>query len=808
MTGLGFDLRFVLRSLLRRPGYLALGVGALAVGVGATAAVLAIVDAVLLRGLPLPEPGRVVVVWENDRLRGTEREFASLPDYRDLVDRTTTFEAVAGTRRVTRVATDVPEPERLRVRLATPSFFDVLGLDPIHGRTLQAGDDGQDAERVSVLAWGYWMRRFGGDPSVIGSSLELDGETFRVIGVMPSAAELPGDPTDAWLPLIPEPDGGVRGVHNIMVVARVGSGSTIQAAQAEASAVMSQLEVEHPEDNTGRGAFIAPLQEEIVRDSRRPLLLLVGAVVLVLGIAVSNVAGLVMVRSSARTAELAVREALGARSGRITRLVAGEAAALAGAGWAAGLGVAALMLQLVRTGPAAAVVPGLDRVTVDLGVASVMLGVSLAGGLLAGRLGVAGRSRAALMGALQSAGRSGAVTRNEASTRRVLVTAEVAVAFVLLFGTCVLLRSFNHLLSLDPGFDTRQRVALTVELPESRYPNPGGWPITQWPEVEAFAADLSAGLAALPGVQAVSYALNGPHEAGWTTRVTVVGRPEPPPGEQDEAVFRPVGPGWFETAGIPLRRGREFGPTDGGDAALVAVVNEAFVARYFPASEAIGQSLRIFGRPTRIVGVVGDVRFTGLAGGVHPAMYVPFAQAVMSHVTVVVRVAGGVSAAIPELRRTILAVDPDLAIFNVTTLDGAVAGSVDRERFLLQVIVLFAAVAVGLAGIGVYGVVAQSEIARRREMAVRLALGASARRLVVLVAGEGMRMATMAMVPGLLIALVAARALGSELHGVAASDPLSLAASMVIVLGIANLACVLPAWRAARTDPARILRQL
>ncbi len=806
MGDLTRDVRSGLRSLLGSPGFTLVAALTLALGIGANTAIFSVVDAVLLRPLPYESPDRLVIVYENDRLRGTRTEGVSFPDFLDMRRRVGTLEKLSALASSTPTLTGTGDPRRLTVARASSDYFGLLGVPPILGRSFLEEEQQPGRDGVAILGQGLWQERFGGDDEVLGRSILLDDRPHTVVGVMPLEAQIPGVAIDAWVPLSVGPEDGNRGRHHLYVLGRLRDGVPLESARSDMTSLMQQLEKSYPEDNTGRGAAVVRLHDALVEDSRPSLVLLLAAVGFVLTIGCANVSTLLLARMSSRERELAVRAALGAGRWRLVRQLLTESALLCSIGGALGLLLAHWGVDfLARLGPRD--VPRLDQTGVDLRVLAFSTGVCLVIGLLAGALPAVKFSRADPAGTLHEG--VGRMTAG-ASYRRLgglFVAGEAAFALALLLGACLLARSLVNLQNVDPGYDPSRIVALTVELPPSRYERPPGWPILEWPAVTAFHERLLERVHAIPGVRSAAIALNGPSQAGWTTRVTVVGRPEPPAGEQEEAGYRPVSAGYFRTLGVPLKRGRHLTERDDARAPGVAIVNESFARRHFGDEEPVGRQIRIFGRPYEVVGVVGDVRYRGLDAEAPPAMYPSLAQNPWPGFEVVVRTAGDPLSLATSLRQAIWSIDPQLAVQDVSSLEQALAGSLARRRFTLLLMSCFAATALLLAALGVYGLTSHQVAERTREIGVRMALGATRADVLRMIAGQGLVPA----LAGIAIGLIASPGLGglvaSLLFGVGRADPITLAGMSLLLAMVAAAAAYLPARRAVRVDPMIALRE-
>ena len=795
------DLRFAATALARRPLFAGAVVATLALGIGGNVALFSIVDGVLLRPLPYEDPERLVVVWENDRLRGSEREAVSAPDFRDFVLMSRSFESLVARERLDRTLGTLTEPVRVSSARVGAGYFEMLGVRALVGRTFLPEEERPGNERVVVVTEGVWRERFAADPAAVGRPVLLDGEPFTLVGVVPAEARVPGLRDQIFEPLAFGPDDRFRGRHNLRVFARLKPEATLASAQADMSALMKRLEQAYPDDNLGRGALVRSLQDEVVGDSRAALLLLFGAVGLLLLMACASVANLVLTRGVGRERELAIRTSLGAGPWRLFRQLLTESLLLACLGGALGALAAGWLVRLVRAvGPE---LPRLDQVSVDGRALAFALAASVLSALVFGALPALRGARQPQAG-LREGGRTSGVSGLR--TRRSLAAFELAAAVVLVAGSGLLVRSFWKLQNVDPGFDPRGLLLAKVSLAGPGYAFPKGWPVNDWPAQNAFLEALAGRLAANPAVRSVAFAHQGPTDPGWTTRVTVEGRPAPAPGEQDEASFRPVSAGYFATLGIRLARGREFGRFDGPGRPLVAVVNDAFVARHLPGGNPVGERISVFGAPREIVGVVPKERFEGLEAGPAPAMYLPLAQNPMTALTIVVRTSRSPLDLAPGLREALRGVDPTLALFELTSAEQALVRSMEERRFTLLLLGAFAAVALALAAVGIYGVVSFAVSERSREMGVRIALGAEPRHVFRMVVRQGLGLSAAAIVAGTLTALLLGQVMERMLFGVEARDPVTFAVVIAILLATAFVASAVPARRATRVDPTAALR--
>jgi predicted permease len=816
LAGAGQDVRYALRALRRSPSFSAIAVLTLALGIGANTAIFSVVDAVLLEPLPYADAERLVMVWEHDRVSGTAREPASIPDYFDLRERSRAFEELAAfTWAYGGLLAPDGDPARVKVGAATSELLPMLGIRPVLGRLFTLAEHEPGAPRVAILGEGLWRTRFGSDPSVLGRTIDLDGEPYSVVGVVPSRIAVPiGVPvtnapvtpedTDLWLPLRITPASGERSRHDVLVLGRLRPGVTLEAAQADVAAVARQLEAEYPRANRGRGVRVEPLREAAFADVQRTLLILLGAVGLVLLVACANVANLLLARGAVRAREVAVRAALGAAPRRLLRLFLVESLVLTLI--AGGLGAA---IAAWGAGPLSALgprdLPRLADVGVDARVLAFTLAVSLAAAIAFGLVPMLQARRTDLHAVLaRGGGRAGTEGRRGSRFRDALVVAEVALSVVLVIGAGLLMRSLLALRGVDPGFRAERVVKLEFDLPTTRYPQDfARYPA--WPEVQGFYTALLERARAVPGVRAAALAAHHPLAQGFTNSFVIEGR-EPEAGSQPEIPVRPVTPGYFATLGIPLLRGRPLTDRDGPDAPAVVLINDAAAKRYFPGADPIGQRIRFWGVSREVVGIVGNELFHGLAAEAPPAVYPPLQQTPMGSASLLAQGAADPARLVPALRAAIREVDPQLPVHGITVLDDALSASLARERFATTLLSLFAALAMTLAVIGVYGVLSYAVAQRTREMGVRLALGASPRGVVALIVRRGMALALAGIGLGVAAGLAASRLLAGQLFRVTPADPATYAAAAVAAAAASLAACWLPARRATAISPVDALR--
>ncbi|NIR44898.1 MAG: ABC transporter permease [Gemmatimonadetes bacterium] len=800
------DVRYSLRWIRKQPGFTAIVVLTVALGVGVNTSMFSVVYGVLLEPLPYEEPEELVLVFQTDRFNDTRREGVSGPDYFDYVERQSVFEwlaAFAGAPNPTLTPAD-GEAERLNAVQVTHTLFPTLGWSAALGRTFVPEEDVPDGPAVTVLSHGLWTRRFGADSTIVGRTIRLDGNAYTVVGVMPPDFRFGGD-ADLWLPLGYTPVTSDRGVHNLLVIGRMRDDVSLATAQAEMDAIMAALEETYPDDNVGRGANLVRMETVVTGDVRPALLLLMGAVALVLVISCANVANLLLTRSITRHREVAVRAALGASRRRLIGQFLSESLLLALAGGALGLLFAVAGIELLRD-LAPAALPQIKTYSLNAPVLLFALGATLATGITFGVLPAIRTSRPNLNEELAEGGR-GSTEGRTGRLRDAIAVAQVALAFVLAVGAGLTLRSMWNIAHVDPGFNHENLVRLSVSLPQVRYPNSfGDWPNV--PEVQRFHAEVVERAERLPFVRSAALALNNPTVPGWTTRVRVEGGPETVEEGVEEERIRPVSAGYFATTGVRLLRGRDFDDRDDGSAPLVGIVNQSFARKYFPDEGALGERFHFWGAWREIVGVVADVKFMGLDQETRPAFYVPLTQVPFSQFDILVRAEPGSTEKVVQAMRTeIRQLDPELAVFNAGSVEQLVSRLMAPQRFNLIMLGLFAALALTLAAVGIYGVIAYGVGRRIREFGVRMSLGADRSRIVQLVLSQGMKLAGVGILLGLVAALAASRLISGLLFDVAAVDPATLAGVAVFLALVALAAAVVPALRAGRVNPVVALRE-
>jgi putative ABC transport system permease protein len=794
------DVRFGVRLLVSRPGFALAAALTLALGIGATTAVFGVVNGVLLRPLPYPDPTSLERVVQQDS--PTNRIGISAADYLGL-------EELYGHGRVAAMLTREVTisgggtPEFVRASFATAGFFDIVGVRPALGRAYQPGEDRPGGDRVAVISHGLWQRRFGASRDVIGRQVALDGASYTVVGILPPDFVPPmGGPADVW-PVLQIDTPKRRGPFFMRVIARRDPGVTVEQSTAALGGISREVQRRWGATDTKYTYVAVPLEEVVVGNVGPTLLVLLGAVGFVLLIASVNVANLLLARAASRQQEIAMRAALGATGSRLVRQLVTEGALLAVIGGIAGVALAAWGIDvLVALAPEN--LPRLDQIRIDARVLGFAVGcTALSTVVLSLFPAIHGLGRD-LAGSLRSADKGGAEGPGRRRLRDMLVVAEIALALPLLVGAGLMINSFLRLKQVDPGFDAERLLLVRLSLPELRYP--------EWvPNVVGFYDEAWQRARALPGVRSASITSNIPLDAGGGTNDFELERYPTPRGEtHPQAEFVQVSPDYFATMGIPVLEGRSLADSDVTDAAPVMVVSRAFARRHFPGESAIGMRLKTGGCTecdwTTIVGVVGDVKESGLDDDDAPAMYVPYRQEPSREMYLALRTDADPTALVSAVRRAVDDLDPELALSQVETMEDLMVSSTGRSRYWMTLLGAFAAVALLLAAVGVYGVTAYAVSRRTREIGIRVALGAGRRDIVRLVIRQGMLPSVVGIVLGLVASLALTRFVSSLLYGVSGTDPATFVAVVVLLTGVALVACYVPARRALRVDPLVALR--
>lgn len=801
------DFRYSLRVLIKNPAFTLTALLTLALGIGVNTAIFSVVDSVLLRPLPMSDPDRVVSVWEHSLRAGVDRNEMAPANFFDLRNQNQVFDHVGAFGDTSMNLTGAGEPERLDARLVTANVFALLGAKPVLGRTFSPEEDQFGMHRVVVLSDALWQRRFHRDPAIVGRTIMLNAESYTVVGVMPPDFFFPVREGELWTPWAMQPEeAGGRGDHYVRVIARLKPGVTIEQANAGVEAIATRLSTEYPRTNEGLGFLVSSFHEDYVGNLRTPILILFAAVALVLLIACANVANLLLAQATSRRREIAIRLALGASRLAIVRQLLVESMLLAGGGAVLGLLGAIWGVQwLSKLVPES--LSKLQSVSVDARVFVFTLGVTVLTAVVFGATPAFHASRSKPGDTLSEVGRDVAGGNSGRYVRRVLVVAEVALAVVLLVGAGLLVRSFQRLRQVDPGFRTDNLVTMRMVLPHSKY-------ATQ-EQRRAFYDEMLRRVDELPGVESAGVITFLPLSfSGMNFAFSIEGRTAPGDMQLPLAVYRVVSPDYFRALEIPLQRGRFFDAHDTAEAPPVVIVNRRLAEHFWPGEDPTGKRMKIgpadSPNPWAVVaGVVGDVRQGGLYGEQDFGIYVPYAQERRGFVAprdLVVRTTGDAAQLASAVRQAVWAVDKDQPISNVRTMDHVLATAVSRERFQTLLLALFATLALALACVGLYGVISYAVVQRTHEIGVRMALGAQPGDVLRLVINQGMLLMLIGLVLGIGGAFAVTRVMTEMLFGVTATDPLTFAGVPIVLGVIALLACYIPARRATKVDPLVALR--
>jgi putative ABC transport system permease protein len=810
METLWQDLRQGARSLFKQPTFTVVATLALALGIGANTAIFSVVNAVMLQSLPYRDADRLVTVWENNRRKGNDQNVINLGNFYDWKAQNRVFEDMAAFFDTTANLTSGGDPEEIPSQIATTNLFHVLGVNPILGRAFDPDDGTPGKPRVAILSYGLWQRRFGGDPQIVGRKLILNGNETTVIGVTPSdfswhvkAGSMTRKAAQMWAPWRVDESLKQRRGRFASAVARLKPGVTQEQAKAEMDVIGGQLERQYIEFNANWGVNVVPLRTQFTGEIRLALLFLLGAVGFVLMIACANVANLLLARAATRRKEMALRAALGANRGRILRQLLTESLLLAGLGGLAGLALAWWGTELlVSLAPRDLL--NLSQVRISAPVLGFTFALSMLTGVLFGLAPALEASRISLTDSLKEGGRNlGGGGGRSHRLRNALVIAEVALALIPLVCAGLLLRSFSRLQSVDPGFNANDLLTMRVNLPSRKY--------NEDAKVIDFYRRAAEQMRSIPGVEAVGAVSFLPFAAPYAgTGVHIEGRAKLPPGQELGTGVMVTDGNYFRTMQIPLKRGRLFTDQETTEMRHVVVVNEAFARVNFPGEDPLGKRVIIDmkddNRPCEIVGVVGDSKHMSLDAETKPMAYWPQPELTYSGMTFVLRASVAPESIAPAARNAIRALDPDQPVSDVRTMENLIGTSVARARFQTLLLTIFAVVALLLAGVGIYGVMAYSVAQRTHEIGVRVALGARKTDVLALVIKRGLFLALSGVGIGLAGSFALTRLMKSLLYTVSATDPLTFVGIPLLLAAVALLACLIPALRAARVDPMVALR--
>lgn len=794
------DSRYAVRMLRKNPGFTVVAVVTLALGIGANTAIFSVVNGVLLRALPYRDPGRLAMIWHNNTKEQKSQDWMAYQTLVDLRDQGRTFENMAGTTLLWRfgLATDEGQ-ETLQGYWVSAQFFSLLGVEPVRGRTFISDEDKKGGTPAVIMSHRLWQNTFGADPNIIGRTITVDGSPTPVVGVVPAGFRFMDD-ADLWMPLGQNPfvARGPRTVRIVSAIGRFAPDATLAQARAEMGTIAGRLAQAYPDSNAGLDATVIELQEQIVGKVRPALLVLLGAVGFVLLITCTNVANLLVARATARQTEIAVRMALGGGRGRLVRQLLTESIVLGLAGGAAGLGLAIAGLRLLRSvGPAE--LPRMQEIAIDARVLGFALAVSIMTGVIFGLLPAFQVMKTSLRDSLNGSGRA---TRGSARSRSILVVTEVALALVMLVGAGLMIRSFTRLMNVDPGFNSDHVLTLQMDIPPA-YGNQSDKRIALYHEI-------FDRLEALPGVKSAGGVTRLPLGTGSTTKLDVEGHPVAP-GQEPEVELRRASTHYFDAMGIALRDGRTFTEQDGPAAPRAAVINEVSAQRFWRGENPIGRHVRFAGDSNApwftVVGIVGDVKHFGLDSQAPAELYTSFDQGPPGGPRLAIRTTTDPASLIPAVRSEMRAIDKQMAVSQVETMDHLVSKSTADRRFQTLLLGAFAVLALALAMVGIYGVMAYGVAQRTRELAIRIALGAERGDVMRLVLGQGMRLVVTGVAIGLGGAFVLTRFLRTLLFETGPTDPITFAGVSILLALVALLACFVPARRASRVDPIAGLRQ-
>ena len=797
------DIRCGVRALVHSPIFTVVTVLSLALGIGANTAMFSVVNGLLLQPLPYPEPEQIVHVWHTppqQSFPGLTRFSVSPANYVDWKAQSSAFEQMAVYTYAGLSLSTSNDPLPLIAAAVSSDFFSVLRSNVTQGRTFTPDEERPGRDQVVVIGYGLWQRAFGANPNIVGQTLTLNSRSFTVVGIMPAGFEFPRE-AELWVPLAwDDKERQIRSIHDYLVVARLKQNVSLEQAQAEMSTISSRLEQQYQEENQGWGAVVIPLHEDLVGDMRLPLLVLFCAVGFVLLIACANVANLMLARGANRQKEIAVRIALGAGRARLVRQLLTESVLLAVTGGVLGLLLAAWgSKMLVQLGS----LPNSGDIGIDTWALGFTLLVSFGAGIIIGIVPALQFTKTSISETLkQGSGRTGGSSIKQ-HTRKALVISEVALSLVLLIGAGLMIRSFWKLQNVNPGFDTSNTLTMSVGLTPIRYPEPH--------QRLAFADRAMEQIRAVPGVVSVGSTTRIPLAGGGSTQpFSIEGRPTGAIADQPMALTRYISPDYFRAIGIPLLQGRFFSDGDRENSVPVIIISEAMARRFWPGENPIGRrltpSFHLEQGAREIVGVVGDVKASGLDADASAMMYLPYKQAPLPFMTFVVRTASNPESLVQPVSRAIYSIDKEQALTDVRTMEQVLTESLSGRRFNMTLLLTFAGVALVLAAVGVYGVMNYTVTLRRRELGIRMALGAERKNVLRLVLRQGLMLTSIGVAAGLISAYALTRLMASLLYGVTATDYLTFVSVSAMLIGVGLAASYVPARRATKVNPTIALR--
>ena len=818
MSALLQDLRYSFRTFSNNPGSTAVAIAVLGLGIGANAAIFSFTNAILFRSLPYKNPDRLVFVWENKLSRGMREEHLSAGDFRDFQSRNEVLDEMGAIRSQSSVVISRETPERIETAAVSPVIFRLLGMRPALGRPFASDENQPEKDHVAVLSYGLWQRRFGRDPNILGLTVLVDGASYTVIGVAPAGFRIPGNPSELWIPYSPKPEelgAAKRGESRFLdVLASLRPGVSVARAQSELRSIAAALAREYPESNEGYSVDVVPLREQLLGDIRPTLWMLTAAVVAVLLIACVNVAHLLLARAGAREKEMAVRTALGANPARLVRQLLTESVVLALAG-----GLLGLLLAywsgwiLTKLAPAAISRVGemaAGEITLDWRVLAFTFGVSILTGVAFGLAPALASARSNLNLILRSGGRGGTGGRTRSRVRDVLMVCEVAASAALLVGAGLLIRSFLHLEEVNPGFRADHVLTMQLSLPPARYPGQ---------KIGQFYDQLLNRVGRLPGVEQAGICRFLPLAGDDASlNFQIEGEPHLSDADQPRAKFRTASGGYFQALGIPLLRGRLFDSRDNQQTPKVAIVNQTAARRYWPGENPVGK--RILSALdedqkawSTVIGVVGDVKYSGLDAATNPETYYQYLQIPPETMNVAegtmalaIRTSADPDEMASAVRQELRSLDPGQPVFDIQSMDQLLDSSIAQPRFRTFLVSAFAGLALLLVALGLYGVVAYAVSQRITELGIRVALGAQPSNIFSLVLSRVAALAGAGLAIGVVISLAGGRIMAKFLFGIQPADPITLALVALVILLVTVAASLGPVLRAARVDPVIALR--
>ncbi|HYP26432.1 MAG TPA: ABC transporter permease [Blastocatellia bacterium] len=810
MGNLFQDIRYSLRLMLEKPGFSVVVILTLALGIGANTAIFCIVNAVLIRPLPFREPDRLVMVWETNWGKGVSQGHVSPANLIDWRDQSQAFDQLEAFDTTVFTVVGSDEAERVSGSRVSPELFRMLDVDPVRGRIFSADEAQPGQDQVAIIGHGLWQRLYSSDPDIIGRTIRLDNKSYEVIGVMPPGFDFPKSLEPAgstnttrpelWTPLALRGDElSLRGARYLSIIGRLKPALTAPQAQAQMEPIARELE-QRFQENQGYTITVMPLYEQMVGRVRTALFIFLGAISFVLLIACANVANLLLARASARQKEMAIRLALGCTRARLVRQLLTESMLLAILGGIAGYLLAMWGIGLILTSLPEAI-PRSGEIRLDAQVFGFTLGISILSGLLFGIIPALHASRSNLNESLKEGGRGSGQGSSPNRTRNILVVSEVALALVLLIGGGLLIRSFVRLTSVPPGFDPENLVAMRVALPASKYGQPH--------QKASFFKQLIERVESLPNVRSVAATTNLPLSGtNMSFRFMIEGRPAPP-SEILLAQYHAVSPNYFGAMGIPLLQGRDFTERDTETAPAVVIINETLARRFFPGEDPVGKQIKVtYGKPVprEIVGVIKDVKHKSLEANSQEQIYIPYFQNPWAFMTLVARTDSAPENLAAALKSEVRAMDKDQPIDSIKTGEQLLSASVSRSRFYAQVLAAFAAIAVILAALGIYGVISYSVLQRTHEVGVRMALGARREDVMILILKQGLVLALVGVAIGLTAAFGLTRLMSNLLFDVSRTDAFTFVLVPLLLVGVALIASYIPARRATKVDPMIALR--